>query len=100
MMKTFLCLTAGFVVAAVTFAPADTRLPVIDVEYQVLREQCERLLQALDALNVQLTAGTEKTLKGLLRSRMKDSHTSIEKPQELLDLVCLIEDYTNHDCRV
>src|SRR5438309_174625 len=100
MMKTFLCLTAGFVVAAVTFAPADTRLPVIDVEYQVLREQCERLLQALDALKVQLPAGTEKTLKGLLRSGIKDSHTSVEKIQELLDPLCLIEVSINPESRV
>jgi len=83
-------------------APAhgQSSLPIVDdVELASLREQCQRLLKALDTLKAPLPAAVDKELRALLAARDAEKDTPA-KLQKLLDGQCLVGVSINPESRV
>jgi hypothetical protein len=73
-------------------------LPIADdVPLAQLRAHCERLREALDAVQSPLPPETDKSLRAVLR---KDDPAAAEKIQKLLDARCLIGVSINPESRV
>jgi hypothetical protein len=74
-------------------------LPLVEVERAPLRDQCQRLLKALEALKAPLPQDTDKELRALLGEGAKDADVT-EKIQKLLDSRCLFGVTINPESRV
>jgi hypothetical protein len=96
-MRFSLTLLVLFIPARVN---AQDTLPVVDdVNFGQLRDQCERLLKALEALKAPLPEDAAKELQALLREGAKDKEAP-QKIQRLLDGRCLFGVSINPESRV
>lgn len=95
-------LLAGFCVLLMAVpAYAQGGLPVVDdVEFAPLREQCQRLLKALDTLKAPLPADVAKELRSLIAAGAADRKETAAKLQKLLDAHCLVGVSINPESRV
>jgi hypothetical protein len=92
--------TSLFLVLA-PIAGAQTAFPSAGkVDKAQFRDQCDRLLQALDGLKSPLPADTERALKTLLRDDNKPSEDFSTDVQKLLDSCCLLAVVINPESRV
>jgi hypothetical protein len=86
---------------AVGSAPTLAALPSVkDVDFKRLRADCERLLQALEALKAPLPEKTRQALKRLLANGNKDTDSAAAQVQKLLDPYCLVGVNINPESRV
>jgi len=82
-------------------ARGKSQLPKVEgAEWRPVRDQCQRLLQALRATNGALPAEIEKKLAALLAEDIKDEDRALERLQELLDPLCLVGVSINPESRV
>src|SRR5262245_30894718 len=89
--------------SVVLLAPARGRsqLPKVEsAEWRPVRDQCRRLLQALQTTDGALPAEIEKKLAALLAEDIKDEDRALERLQELLDPLCLVGVSINPESRV
>lgn len=97
-MRTLLPLVAALLLPCV--GQAQDVLPVVDdAEFAPLRDQCQRLLKALEALKAPLPADDEKELRGVLQDGGKDAAAG-KRLQGLLDRRCLFGVTINPESRV
>ncbi|MBY0526872.1 MAG: hypothetical protein K2R98_25995 [Gemmataceae bacterium] len=100
MQRTPLFLAAAILLTCISITQAQPTLPLVDeVEFAPLREQCLRVLKALEARKAPLPAEVEKELRDLLRDGGKDKEAA-EKIQRLLDARCLCGVTINPESRV
>lgn len=95
-------LALAVIVTTVSFpARGQSGLPIADeVDAAALREQCRRLLQALEKLQAPLAADLARDLKGVLDDSPLDAETVSARIQKLLDAHCLIGVNINPESRV
>jgi hypothetical protein len=79
---------------------AEPALPLVeDAEFAVVRDDCERLLKALESLKAALPADVAQKLRAILKDGAKDRQ-AVEKVQALLDARCLCAVSINPESRV
>jgi hypothetical protein len=82
-------------------APARADFLVVEnVDWGPLRDDCRRLLAALEEAGQPLPAETARPLRMLLRAEPKDSEAASRDVQRLLDRHCLLEVRINPESRV
>jgi hypothetical protein len=92
------CLFLGGLAAPVH---GQTELPVVEeAGFAPMREQCQRLLKALDTLKTPLPADVDKELRKLIAAGAADEKESATKLQKLLDARCLVGVSINPESRV
>ena len=66
-------------------APGRADLPVVaGADFKQLRDDCRRLLRALDSQKAPFPAATQKALRTLLDGRAEDAEAAAEQVQKLL----------------
>ncbi len=82
-------------------AYGQTALPLVeDVEFEGLKDQCRRLLEALQTIKAPLPAETTRALKTLTENGSNGPAAAASKIQKLLDPYCLIGVTINPESRV
>lgn len=92
-------LLAFFVLAGEPDPPAPL-LPLVEVDWPVLRKEVRELLTHLDTLKAPLPAKTAREIRAILEDDKSDPVDASRAVQQLLDAHCLVSVSVNPESRV